>query len=252
MAEACRALAFPVVSGNVSLYNETNGVAIPPTPAIGAIGLIPDLARQATIALEPGQTIILVGGEGGHLGQSLYQMVATGGFAGAPPPVDLDRGAAARRLRPGADSARRCAPPSHDISDGGLLVALGEMALAGGTGFTLYGRSRRRAAARALFRRGPGPLFAGHFARRMPMLSVERAQRAGVAARIVGDAGGDRIVAPRRGARCRSTRLRAGARGLVPPRSSERLFAKIGETHFAICRGRRPAHADERTRRSKI
>src|SRR6476620_5178184 len=71
MAEACSALSFPVVSGNVSLYNETNGVAIPPTPAIGGIGLIPDIATMATIALKQGGGVLmLLGPEGSHLGQS--------------------------------------------------------------------------------------------------------------------------------------------------------------------------------------
>ena len=162
MAEACRALAFPVVSGNVSLYNETNGVAIPPTPAIGAIGLIPDLDRQATIALRPDQTILLIGGEGSHLGQSLYQAVTTGGFAGAPPAVDLD---AERRNGDFVRALIREAlcSTAHDISDGGLLVALAEMALAGNTGFTLYRHPGALPLARPLFRRGPGPLCAGRF-----------------------------------------------------------------------------------------
>ncbi len=137
MAEACTALAFPVVSGNVSLYNETNGVAIPPTPAIGGVGLIPDIARMATIALErDGDLLLLVGAEGGHLGQSLFMQIVLDRSDGAPPPVDLD---AERRtgnlvralIREGAVSA------VHDVSDGGLLVAIAEMALAGGKGVTL-------------------------------------------------------------------------------------------------------------------
>src|SRR6201999_3841982 len=91
MAEACRALDFPVVSGNVSLYNETNGVAIPPTPAIGGVGLIPDVRRIATVALKPEDgAVILIGKEEGHLGQSLYQEQVTGHIEGAPPPVNLE------------------------------------------------------------------------------------------------------------------------------------------------------------------
>jgi phosphoribosylformylglycinamidine synthase len=137
MAEACGALAFPVVSGNVSLYNETNGVAIPPTPAIGGIGLIPDIDMMATIALKrPGDVLMLLGEEAGHLGQSLYMQVMLNRTFGAPPPVDLD---AERRtgdlvrglIRSGALSA------AHDVSDGGLLVAIAEMALAGGHGVAL-------------------------------------------------------------------------------------------------------------------
>ena len=67
------------MSGNVSLYNETNGVAIPPTPAIGGIGLIPDIAHMATIALKrPGDVLMLLGAEAGHLGQSLYMQLMSG------------------------------------------------------------------------------------------------------------------------------------------------------------------------------
>jgi phosphoribosylformylglycinamidine synthase II len=137
MAEACTALSFPVVSGNVSLYNETNGIAIPPTPAIGGVGLIPDIAAMATLALKrEGDVLMLLGEEAGHLGQSVYMEVMSGGARGAPPPVDLD---AERRtgdlvrglIRSGALSA------VHDVSDGGLLVAIAEMAIAGGIGVAL-------------------------------------------------------------------------------------------------------------------
>ncbi|MGI8852549.1 MAG: phosphoribosylformylglycinamidine synthase subunit PurL [Methyloceanibacter sp.] len=137
MAESCTALAFPVVSGNVSLYNETNGVAIPPTPAIGGVGLIPDIARMATIALKrESDLLLLLGAEHGHLGQSLFMQIVLDRSDGAPPPVDLDAewrtGNLVRALiRDGAVSA------VHDVSDGGLLVAIAEMALAGGKGVTL-------------------------------------------------------------------------------------------------------------------
>jgi len=137
MAEACTALSFPVVSGNVSLYNETNGVSIPPTPSIGGIGLIPDISTMATIALKrPGDVLMLLGKEEGHLGQSLYMQAMLDRSFGAPPPVDLK---AERRtgdlvrglIRAGGVSA------VHDVSDGGVLVAIAEMALAGGHGVAL-------------------------------------------------------------------------------------------------------------------
>jgi len=137
MAEACAALSFPVVSGNVSLYNETNGAAIPPTPAVGGVGLIPDIAQMATIALKrDGNLLLLLGAEHGQLGQSLYTQIMLERSHGAPPPVDLDTerrtGDLVRNLiREGAVSA------VHDVSDGGLLVAIAEMALAGNQGVTL-------------------------------------------------------------------------------------------------------------------
>jgi phosphoribosylformylglycinamidine synthase len=134
IGEACRALEFPVVSGNVSLYNETNGVAIPPTPAIGGVGLLPDHAAMATIALKAdGDVILLVGEPGRHLGRSIYLREIVGREQGAPPPVDL---AAERRNGDFVRSVIRARRVNacHDISDGGLLVALAEMAMAGGRG----------------------------------------------------------------------------------------------------------------------
>jgi phosphoribosylformylglycinamidine synthase II len=130
IGEACRALDFPVVSGNVSLYNETNGRAILPTPTIGGVGLLEDFTRSMTLAFKgEGDAVLLVGETHGWLGQSLYLREICGREEGAPPPVDL---AAERRhgelvralIRDGLLTA------VHDISDGGLLVALAEMAMA--------------------------------------------------------------------------------------------------------------------------
>jgi len=136
MAAACTALDFPVVSGNVSLYNETEGRGILPTPAIGGVGVLEDVAQAVGLALRPGLDLVLVGDTLGWLGQSLWLREIAGREAGAPPPVDL---AAERRngdavrgwIRQGLVAA------CHDLSDGGLLVALAEMAMAGGTGAVL-------------------------------------------------------------------------------------------------------------------
>jgi phosphoribosylformylglycinamidine synthase II len=137
IGEACRALAFPVVSGNVSLYNETNGTAIPPTPAIGGVGLVADIGATATLAFKAeGHAILLAGPSaawGQHLGQSVWLRDIAGQEAGPPPPVDL---AHEKRvgdfilaaIRDGAVSA------VHDLSDGGLAVAVAEMAMASGIG----------------------------------------------------------------------------------------------------------------------
>ncbi len=130
MADACRALDFPVVSGNVSFYNETDGAGILPTPSIGGVGLIADLDRMCDLALKaPGETLLLLGEAGSHLSRSLYQREILGRDEGPPPAVDL---AAERRhgdfVRRQIENGRVSA--CHDISDGGLLVALAEMALA--------------------------------------------------------------------------------------------------------------------------
>jgi phosphoribosylformylglycinamidine synthase len=139
MAEACRALDFPIVSGNVSLYNETknedgSGSAILPTPAIGGVGLLADWRSSCTIGFKgTGDTVLAVGERGGDLGQSLWLREIHGREDGAPPPVDL---AAERRT---GDFIRamilnRSITACHDVSDGGMAVALAEMALASGIG----------------------------------------------------------------------------------------------------------------------
>ena len=137
IGEACRALEFPIVSGNVSLYNETNGRAILPTPVIGGVGLIDTLDQVATVAFKTtGDLVYLIGASGRHLGQSAYLRDVLGREDGAAPAVDLERekavGDAVRGLiRAGLVTA------CHDISSGGLAVALAEMALAGNLGCSI-------------------------------------------------------------------------------------------------------------------
>jgi phosphoribosylformylglycinamidine synthase len=136
MAAACTALDFPVVSGNVSLYNETNGAAILPTPAIGGVGVLEDAAQAVGLALRPGLELVVIGETRGWLGQSLWLREIAGREDGAPPPVDL----AAERRNGDFVRARILAgevTACHDVADGGLLVAVAEMAMAGGVGATL-------------------------------------------------------------------------------------------------------------------
>ncbi|SMP58282.1 phosphoribosylformylglycinamidine synthase subunit II [Novosphingobium panipatense] len=141
MGDACRALDYPIVSGNVSLYNESKatggGSAILPTPAIGGVGILADHDKMATVAFKAeGEEIFLLGGEGTHLGQSVWLKEIAGQEAGDAPAVDLKaethNGALIREwIGNGQVTA------VHDVSDGGLLVALAEMALASGLGCTL-------------------------------------------------------------------------------------------------------------------
>ena len=139
MADACRALDFPIVSGNVSLYNETksedgSSLAILPTPAIGGVGLLEDWEKSATIAFKTaGETIWLIGGDPEHLAQSVWLDVVHGRREGPPPSVDLER------ERESAELVRRLVAEGvltavHDVSDGGIAIAITEMALAGGFG----------------------------------------------------------------------------------------------------------------------
>src|SRR5262245_65237527 len=126
IAEAFKALDFPVVSGNVSLYNETNDRAILPTPTIGGVGLIDDFTKSATLAFKrENEAILLIGETAGWLGQSLYLREICEREEGAPPPVDL----AAERKN--GDLVRALitegiASAVHDVSDGGVLPARSE------------------------------------------------------------------------------------------------------------------------------
>jgi phosphoribosylformylglycinamidine (FGAM) synthase-like enzyme len=137
ISAACKALDFPVVSGNVSLYNETNGRAILPTPSIGGVGVLADFASSASIAFKnEGDVVVLIGDTTGWLGQSMYLREVCGREEGAPPPVDLAvekrHGEFVRKL-----IGEGHVTAVHDLSDGGLAVALAEMAMASGRGATL-------------------------------------------------------------------------------------------------------------------
>ncbi|WP_054314030.1 phosphoribosylformylglycinamidine synthase subunit PurL [Mesorhizobium sp. 1M-11] len=144
IGDACRALDFPIVSGNVSLYNETNGQGILPTPTIGGVGLIDDWSKMAKLRFAgEGEVILLIGGPAGwgsHLAQSIYMRDIHNRSDGPPPPVDL-----AHEKKVG-DFVRKLilsgtATAVHDLSDGGLAVALAEMAMASGIGATVPGLS---------------------------------------------------------------------------------------------------------------
>ena len=133
MGEACRALDYPVISGNVSLYNETEGRAILPTPVIGGVGLLEDVRTACAIALKgAGRSLVVIGQSpdrvDGWLGASLYLREVEGREEGAPPPLDLTMerrcGEFIRSLI-GQGLVTAC----HDVSDGGLLCAVAEMAL---------------------------------------------------------------------------------------------------------------------------
>ena len=192
IGEAAAALDFPIVSGNVSLYNETQGRGILPTPSIGGVGLIGDIRQSVGIGFTKGdETVILVGESVGWLGQSVYLAQVCGREEGAPPPVDLGaerrNGDAVRELiSQGAVSS------CHDLSDGGLAVALGEMAMAGGVG--------------AQIAEGPQDMPAhgwwfgedqARYVLTCPQSGADAALKvlsaAGVTARIIGKTGGDTL-----------------------------------------------------------
>ncbi|TLG76851.1 phosphoribosylformylglycinamidine synthase subunit PurL [Methylocystis sp. B8] len=194
IGEAARALDFPIVSGNVSLYNETQGAGILPTPAIGGVGVIADVSKAAQTGFaREGDTILLIGQTKGWLGQSAYAHDLCGRADGAPPPVDL---AAERR---NGDLVRRLilsgrVSAAHDISDGGLAVALAEMALAGDMGaeITHLPEGLRRAA-----------LFGEDQARYLVTVAqgeaaavMKECAEAGAPVQAVGRVGGDALILP--------------------------------------------------------
>jgi len=191
IAAACKALDFPVVSGNVSLYNETNGRAILPTPTIGGVGLIDDFAQSVALAFKgENEAILLIGETTGWLGQSLYLREICEREEGAPPPVDLaaerNSGDLVRAL-----IAEGVAGAVHDISDGGLLVAIAEMAMASGIGAEL---DRAPLAAHAFWFGEDQARYVVTVAPGVAETVLARARAAGVPARQVGLTGGDALT----------------------------------------------------------
>jgi len=193
IAAACRALEFPVISGNCSLYNETKGEGILPTPAIGGVGLLRDVHRMATFAIKrEGDAILLVGETKGHLGQSLYLREIEKAESGAAPPVDLEC------ERRNGDFVRALVESGavdtvHDLSDGGLLIALAEMAMAGGIGVSITRDIQR----------DPIPFFFGEDQGRYLVATrrseaerlIRDGREAGVTVDFLGIACGDKIEA---------------------------------------------------------
>ena len=193
LGAACRALDFPIVSGNVSLYNETNGVGILPTPAIAGVGLIEagqPVARAAFTG--PDEAILLVGapeGWGTHLGCSAFLRDVGGREEGTPPPVDLTRERAAGDLVRALVQDGLLASV-HDLSDGGLAVALAEMALAGGIGATVDAPPADPVA--AFFGEDQGRYLIA-CPQGVVATVLERAASAGVTMARIGTTGGDRL-----------------------------------------------------------
>jgi phosphoribosylformylglycinamidine synthase len=189
LSEACTALEIPVIGGNVSFYNESQGRDIDPTPVIGLLGLIDELDdRPPPAALAPGNRVVVLGDTAPELGGSEWAAVVHGLDGGLPPRADL---AAARAVH---DVVRRLVADGvvdgvHDCSDGGLAVALAEMAIAGECGFTVtiggalecFSESASRVVCAV------DPLLAGQV--------LSRARAAGVTASEAGEARGDRLIA---------------------------------------------------------
>jgi phosphoribosylformylglycinamidine synthase len=197
MGAACRALDVPITGGNVSLYNETDGTGILPTPTLGVVGLIENADRVVRRAFQSaGDVVILLGDSRAELGGSEYLKVIHGLIRGVPPALDLARETALQKLL--VDSAAAgLLRSAHDCADGGLAVTIAEScfdtglgvaidipAVTAETGFTdvatLFGES----ASRVVVSIEPGNVEA----------MLTRASKAGVPAAVVGTVGGDRVV----------------------------------------------------------
>jgi phosphoribosylformylglycinamidine synthase len=198
LADACRALDIPITGGNVSLYNETDGQAIYPTPVIGVVGLLEDASRVVSRSFkEHGSDIVLLGEDRGELGGSEYLKTMHGVVAGEPPALDLGRERALISVLTNAAS-RGLLQSAHDCSDGGVAVTLAESAFdSGGIGLevdlaastsagvapaiaTLFSES----ASRAVVSVRPGD--------RTSLLHL--AEKFGLPAAVIGRTGGDRLI----------------------------------------------------------
>ena len=190
LADGCAALGVPVTGGNVSFYNQTGTVAIHPTPVIGVLGVHDDVRRRVSLAFgEQGDGIVLLGRTGAEFGGSAWAHVLHGHLGGCPPAPDLD---AERRLAAllAEAAAAGLLSAAHDLSDGGLAIALAESCLRGGVGCVV---------------RVPGDPFTALFSesagraivtvrpvRRRPSASF--ATRTAYPAETIGAVGGDRLV----------------------------------------------------------
>jgi phosphoribosylformylglycinamidine synthase len=184
IGEACRALDMPIVSGNVSLYNETDGQAILPTPTIGAVGLLDSLDDIIPGTIRDGHLLLLVGETAGHLGQSALLFEVFNREDGDAPPVDLD---AERRNGEFVRDNRAWINACTDLSDGGLALAAFEMAVAGGVGITLDAGDTA-----TLFGEDQGRYLVATSFDKAEALMVAAGQ-AGVTLATVGKVGGDEV-----------------------------------------------------------
>ena len=199
IAEACRAFEIPITGGNVSLYNETDGRAIYPTPVLGVVGLIDDATRMLT-RIFPAERleIVLLGDVDGALGGSEYLKVAHGLVRGRPAPVDLARERALQRLL--VEAARdRLIRSAHDCAEGGFAVTLAECcAESGGVGAQVdllapVGPDDRFAPVRALFGEAPSRVVVSVSPEQRDRL-LACARLLSVPASVIGHTGGDRLT----------------------------------------------------------
>ena len=197
IAAACRELGVPVVSGNVSLYNETDGRAILPTPTVAVVGLLPDVESAIGSAFRnAGDLVAVLGETQGHLGGSEWLLMASGKLAGRPPPLDANR---ERLLQTLVRTLIRIGwlSSAHDTSEGGLAVALAESCMADpdrpAIGATLKLDPGKLAPHAFLFGEDASRVVVSFPAQHQDAV-LESAKQAGVPVTVVGTVGGDRLT----------------------------------------------------------
>ncbi|MGH8637713.1 MAG: phosphoribosylformylglycinamidine synthase subunit PurL, partial [Burkholderiales bacterium] len=227
IADACRALDIPITGGNVSLYNETDGKAIYPTPIIGVVGLIEDATTVLGRSFRSeGSDLVLFGTSDANLGGSEYLKTMHGVVAGEAPHIDLDAERALLSVMTAA-ARQRLVQSAHDCSDGGLAIALAECAFdSGGIGceanIAAEGDANEWGVLGALFsERGGRILVSVRPEQRDALLALARAS--GVPATVIGRTGGNRI------------RVAISGTTIVdcPVAEAEQVWATAFERHFA-------------------
>ncbi|MGQ0825093.1 MAG: phosphoribosylformylglycinamidine synthase subunit PurL [Actinomycetota bacterium] len=194
MSEACRALGIPVIGGNVSFYNESRGADIDPTPVVGVLGLIEPLDdAPPPVRVRTGEALIVLGSTQAELGGSEWAAVLHGLTGGMPPAADLDAARALHTLVAELVADREVAGV-HDVADGGLAVALAEMAFGGGVGFRVDLATDGCSAAEACFSESTSRVVVAVERDRVAAV-LGRAAVAAVAASVVGEGGGARLTA---------------------------------------------------------
>jgi phosphoribosylformylglycinamidine synthase len=234
IAEACRALDVPITGGNVSLYNETNGEAIYPTPILGVVGVIDDASKVVARAFRgEGDEIVLLGEGFGELGGSEYLKALHKVVKGQPPMLDLDRERRLIRLL-GRAAGVGILRSAHDCSDGGLAVTLAECAFdTGGIGFEIDARPPAEGVMQGVDPASAIGLIAALFGESASraVVSVRRADRAmllqiardlGVPAQLIGHTGGSRLLIRSRGSIVIDT----------PVADAERIWSDAIASHF--------------------
>ena len=189
MSQACIALDYPIVSGNASLYNETNGTGIMPTPAIGGVGLIADYETRKTVAFkDEDEAIIVIGETKGDFGASIYCRDVCGCAKSAPPRVDL---ALERKNADFILAMNEFITACHDISDGGLVIALAEMAMAGNIGAEINKIKTSLPLHATLFAEDQARYVVTS---KFPQTILNKAEEAGIFAQKIGKVKGNKLV----------------------------------------------------------